>query len=220
VAVMTVAAMSCSDDSSDRGDVGAAESEGAAALEAGDGWVDREQWQIRQDDYLAFATEELDPSSPPNVLAHFIRAERDDDFTFDTVGVRPEDFDAVFAKIDAFEDTSDFDMMRLFALWYGFGDELHPDLRAAIEQRMLDFRYWYTDPLPAGVVADKWFWSENHRIIFHTLEYLADRALPDETFSVTGEPGGAHADRGRERIDAWLDEKAEWGFSEWHSDVY
>ena len=25
------------------------------------------------------------------------------------------------------------------------------------------------------MIDQKWFWSENHRIIFHTLEYLAGR---------------------------------------------
>ena len=34
----------------------------------------------RQDEYLAFATEELTPSSPVNVLAHLTRAERDRHF--------------------------------------------------------------------------------------------------------------------------------------------
>jgi hypothetical protein len=37
---------------------------------------------------------------------------------------------------------------------------------------------------------------------------------------VTGEPGRTHGERGRRRIEEWLDEKAAWGFSEWHSDVY
>src|SRR5690606_2081818 len=126
----------------------------------------------------------------------------------------------VFDKIDAHRDTSDFDMMRLLAIWQDHRGTITPELRAAIEQRFTGFRYWYTDPLPAGVVDDKWFWSENHRIIFHTLEYLAGRALPAASFTVTGERGAGLAGRRRERVEAWLGEKATWGFSEWHSDVY
>ena len=226
MAIMILTASACS--GADGGD-GAAGQDGAAAddsagdnraLGSGDGYFDGEAWLARQDEYLEFATQRLDPASPANVQAHFSRAARDRDFAFDDQGITPDEFAAVFAKIDAFEDTSDFDMMRLFALWYGHRRDLHPDLRAAIEQRMLEFRYWYTDPLPAGVVDDKWFWSENHRIIFHTLEYLAGRALPRQTFAITEQPGGVHAERGRQRIMAWLDEKAAWGFSEWHSDVY
>jgi hypothetical protein len=189
-------------------------------LGSGNGYVDRGEWRSRQDQYLRFATERLDPSSLPNVLAHFTRAQRDRRFDFDADAIGPDAFAATFAKIDSHADTSDFDMMRLMALWYGHRRELRADLRAAIEQRFTGFRYWYTDPLPAGVVDNKWFWSENHRIIFHTLEYLAGRALPRATFDISGETGSVHADRGRRRIEAWLDEKATWGFSEWHSDVY
>ncbi len=193
---------------------------GGRGLGSGNGYVDRADWRASQDDYLAFATEQLTPSSPVNVLAHLTRAERDRGFAFDAAAIGPDDFADTFAKIDAHRDTSDFDMLALMALWHGHRRDITPELRAAIEQRFLGFRYWYTDPLPEGVIDDKWFWSENHRIIVHTLEYLAGRGLPDDTFAVTGEPGMTHADRGRQRIDAWLDEKAAWGFSEWHSDVY
>jgi len=187
---------------------------------SGNGYVDSRQWRAAQDGYLAFATEQLAPSSPTNVLSHLTRAQRDRRFTFDAAAIGPDAFAATFAKIDAFRDTSDFDLLALMALWQSHARDIRPDLRAAIEQRFLGFRYWFTDPLPAGVIDDKWFWSENHRIIFHTLEYLAGRALPRATFAVTGETGRTHADRGRARVEAWLAEKAAWGFSEWHSDVY
>ena len=193
---------------------------GGQGLGTGNGYVDRHDWREAQDEYLAFATEELVETSPANVLAHLTRAERDRRYDFDPSVVGPDDFAAVFDKIDAFRDTSDFDMLRLLALWEGHRRTITPELRAAIEQRFTTFRYWYTDPLPEGVIDDKWFWSENHRIIFHTLEHLAGRALPDTTFTITGEPGSVHAERGRGRIEQWLDEKAAYGFAEWHSDVY
>jgi len=189
-------------------------------LGKGNGYVEARQWEARQAEYLRFATESLDRRSVPNVLAHFARAESDRRFRFDGTSIEAADFADVFAKIDALRDTSDFDMMRLTSLWWGYREELDPGLRQAIETRFAEFRYWYTDPLPADVVDDKWFWSENHRLIFHTLEYLAGRALPRERFRFTGEPGATHAARGRQRIVDWLDEKAAHGFSEWHSDVY
>jgi hypothetical protein len=190
------------------------------AIGAGNGYVDGRDWRHRQDEYLHFATEQLDRGSPANVVAHLERARRDRRFRFDGRSITPADFAATFAKIDAHQDTSDFDMMRLMSLWYGYRRDIDPALRTAIEQRFTGFRYWYTDPLPAGVTDEKWFWSENHRIIFHTLEYLAGRALPTAPFTISGETGATHAARGRERISAWLDEKARFGFSEWHSDVY
>ena len=192
----------------------------ADPLGTGDGFVPAATWAARQDAYLAYATETVDLGSPSNVTAHLARSERDPGYDFDGTALQPDDLASIFAKIDALEDTSDFDMMRLTLLWWAYRDRLDPDTVAAIEQRFTGFRYWFTDPLPEGVVDDKWFWSENHRLIVHTLEYLSGRALPDATFDFTGEPGTVHAARGRERIEEWLDEKVAFGFSEWHSDVY
>lgn len=190
------------------------------ALGTGDGYVPAAAWRQRQDDYLGFATEVTDLGSLSNVTAHLARSERDAGYTFDGTALQPSHLAGVFAKIDAHEDTSDFDMMRLALLWWAYRDRLDPATVAAVEQRFTGFRYWYTDPLPEGVIDDKWFWSENHRLIVHTLEYLSGRALPDATFAFTGETGAVHAARGRERIEEWLDEKIAFGFSEWHSDVY
>lgn len=219
-ALVAVAALAACRSSGGSGDPGGPGQGGGHALGTGNGYVGRRDWRAAQDEYLAFATEELTATSPANVLAHLTRAERDDRFDFDAAAIGPDDFAAVFDEIDAHRDTSDFDMLRLVAIWQGHRRTITPELRAAIEQRFTGFRYWYTDPLPEGVVDDKWFWSENHRIIVHSLEYLAGRALPDATFTITGEPGAVHAERGRRRVEAWLDEKAAWGFSEWHSDVY
>ncbi|MBX3314215.1 MAG: hypothetical protein KF906_07830 [Actinobacteria bacterium] len=189
-------------------------------LGAGNGYVDGRSWAERQDAYLRFSTGTLDRTSPSSVYAHLVRADRDRHFAFDATSITPADFQAVFDKIDANLDTSDFDMMRLMSIWSEFRGDIGPELRAAIQDRLTGFRYWFTDPLPAGTIDDKWFWSENHRLIVHTLEYLAGLTLPRETFEFTGEPGSVHRERGRARIEAWLDEKARFGFSEWHSDVY
>lgn len=173
-------------------------------------------FRARQDDYLAFATEELDPTSALNVLAHAERARRGDG-SFDGADV---DLSASLAKIDRMDDTSDFDLLYLLNLWYGYRDELAEGVRADIEERILAFKYWYTEPTPAGVVDNKWYWSENHRLIFHTAEYLAGQAFPDEIFTNDGRTGAAHRDSGEALIRRWIDEKVRFGFSEWHSDVY
>ena len=142
-------------------------------------------------------------------------------FTFDAAAVTPEAFAPIFARIDDFVDTTDFDVLYLLNLWYGYGDELPPETRDAIEQRLLAFKYWYTEPTPAGLVDDQYYWSENHRIIFHVDEYLAGHAFPDATFANDGRTGAEHARRSPRRAsDDWLDEKVRFGFTEWHSDVY
>lgn len=185
-----------------------------------DGFVALDDWQERQRDYLQHATSELDRRSPESILAALARSSADNGFRVDAVEFTPGDLAEKFARVDGHVDTSDFDLMRLWLLWRAHGDRLAPGTRSALEQRILGFRYWYTDPLPTGVIDHKWFWSENHRLISHTLEYLAGSSLPDQRFAISGETGRTHADRGRDRLAVWLDEKARWGFSEWHSDVY
>jgi hypothetical protein len=90
----------------------------------------------------------------------------------------------------------------------------------AIEGAIVGARYRYDDPLPAGLIDNKWFWSENHRIIFAVDEYLGGLAVPDQTFTFTGLTGAQHAARSRQRIVDWIGERARFGFSEWHSNVY
>jgi hypothetical protein len=210
LAVLALLAVGCTSD--DDGADDASESE----VSSDDGTWLRE----RQDDYLAFATTELQPSSALNVIANAERAARDGDFEFDAAAVTPESFERSFEKIDEFEDTADFDLLYLLNLWYGYRDVLSDDTRQAIEDRLIAFKYWYTDPTPEGIIDQRWYWSENHRVIFHTLEYLAGQAFPDTTFTSDGLTGAEHQERAGGFLDEWFDEKVDYGFSEWHSDVY
>ena len=112
-------------------------------------------------------------------------------------------------------------MMQLVALWYGHRRDITPELRAAIEQRFTRLPLLVHRPAARGrrrreVVLER---EPPHHLPHarvpgragaarrHLRHHRRDRA-------------GRHADRGRQRIEAWLDEKAAWGFSEWHSDVY
>jgi len=202
------------------GDGSGGEGEGVEGLGAGDGYVDQASFTARQDEYLEVATDELDPSSPLSVIAHAERAARDDGFSFAAEQVTPEALAETFAAIDGFEDTTDFDVLYLLNLWYGYRQELPQETVAAIEERFLAFKYWYTEPTPEGVVDDKYYWSENHRIIFYADEFLAGQAFPDATFTNDGRTGAEHRDDARGRILEWLDERVRFGFTEWHSDVY
>ncbi len=208
---LAVLAGACTSDSGDEDATPDEETQEATAAT----WL-----QARQDDYLAFATTELQPSSALNVINHAERARRDDEFEFDAAAVTPDDFSASFEKIDDFVDTADFDLLYLLNLWYGYRDVLTPEVNEAIEQRIVDFKYWFTDPTPEGVIDQRWYWSENHRVIFHTLEYLAGQAFPDTTFTNDGLTGAEHQERAAAFLDDWFAEKARFGFSEWHSDVY
>jgi hypothetical protein len=187
---------------------------------ADDGLEDADWWRARQADYLAAATGVWVPTSPLNLVDHLERSRRDSGHEVDWAAVDDAALARWFLRIDGWLDCADFDIIRLLTLWLGFGTELPDRVSAALVERLLSFRYWYTDPVEIEGTDERWYWSENHRLIFHTCEYLAGQALPQDTFSVTGMTGEEHRRRAAARLAAWFDEKAVDGFSEWHSDVY
>jgi hypothetical protein len=216
----------CSDDDGPSGGDGGGGGAGARALGPGaPGLVDEDRFSGRVDEYLAFATEELDPGNVTNIAAHLVRARREPGFSWDVGAVTVGTLQPVWDQIDALQDTRDFQLMYLHWLWaHGRGSTpstaLDPAVLEAIEQRMVDNRYRYDDPLPADRVDDQWFWSENHVIIGLVIEHLAGLRFPDATFTITGLTGREHAERSRQPILAWIDERARFGFFEWHSHVY
>jgi len=185
--------------------------------------------RARQQDFLAYScSKTLNPSNSMHLVAHLACAQRMGfpDLPADTVPL--DAFDGDFEKMYRLKDTSDFTATRLVNLLYAFGD--HPALPAAlrtrIEDALLSFKYWYSDPTPERefegepVVDNMWYWSENHMLIFRMLEFLVGQRFPDRVFEVTGQTGAWHRDRARAEILSWLEERARWGFTEWHSDVY
>ncbi len=82
--------------------------------------------------------------------------------------------------------------------------------------------------------AEMTFWSENHHVLFATAQYLAGQLWPDEvfrsgrTFRAEGPAavrpgdmtGRQHADKARERLLRWLNDRLRFGYSEWHAPGY
>lgn len=185
----------------------------------GAGFVDPAAWRARQDAYLAHAARTLDPGSIESVIANAERARRTG-ATFDAATISVAALQPSFDKLEQYTDTADFDLVYLLNLWLGYGDLLSDDLRATIAEHVRSFKYWYTDPQPAGTIDRRYYWTENHRALFHTAEYLAGQALPDEVFSSDGNTGVWHRERAAAFLDAWLAEKVRYGFTEWHADGY
>jgi len=183
----------------------------------------------RQRALLAHACETpLRVGDPVHLLAHLACADR---LGMPAVppGIVPDDaYDRVFQKMWRLEDTSDFDALRLVNLLLAASghEALSPALWQRVEEALLGFKYWFSDPTPprewegAPVKDRMWYWSENHELVFRTVEYLVGQRFPDRRFTVTGETGAWHRDRARREILRWLSERARWGFSEWLSDVY
>jgi hypothetical protein len=185
-----------------------------------DGLEDLSWWRRRQDEFLAAATAVWVPTSPLNVIEHVERARRDPGHEVGWETVDDTVLERWCFRIDSWLDCADFDVLRLLTLWFGAADGLPDRVEAAIADRLRGFRYWYTDEVTVDATDERWYWSENHRLIFHACEYLAGQALPGDRFAVTGMTGEQHRRRAAARLTAWFDEKAVDGFSEWHSDVY
>ncbi|HET8931577.1 MAG TPA: hypothetical protein VFN21_13030 [Acidimicrobiales bacterium] len=184
------------------------------------GLEDASWWRGRQDEYLASAATVWIPTSPLNVIAHLARSRREPGHVVDWGAIDDAVLQRWFRRIDNWLDCADFDVLRLVTLWFDGVDVLPGHVRSALADRFAAFRYWYTDPATRDRTDERWYWSENHRLIFHTCEYLAGQALPDVAFGVTQMTGEDHRRRAADRLAAWFDEKATDGFSEWHSDVY
>lgn len=139
----------------------------------------------------------------------------------------------------------------------GRDPNLPAGVSAAIRDSFTSFKYWFDDPFRCDEFTgdtekfreskalnghedmtrgqDMTYWSENHRILFATAEYLAGQFWPDEQFvsmrayreegpsgplrkgDMTGREHMAHA---RKRVLRWLDERLRIGFSEWSSPGY
>jgi len=189
------------------------------------GLMDEATYQQRVDEYLAFATAELNLDDPTGIAVHLIAAQRDPSYSWPREQVTVDGLSETWERIDTWQDTRDFALMYLnWVIAFGNGTTpgttLNPELIGAIEQRMLDNRYRYNDPNPEGRIDDLWYWSENHIIIGLVNEYLAGQAFPTATFTVTGLTGAQHMERSKPGILEWVSERARFGFFEWHSHVY
>jgi hypothetical protein len=129
--------------------------------------------------------------------------------------------DVILDEIDGINrrrDCSDFSLVGLLGAFLRYGDNDHfpAALRAPLEACILGFRYWADEP---GVDA-MWFWSENHRILFHTCEILAGQIYPDRIFTNSGLLGEEHRLKGERLALDWLRQRASGGFREWDSNTY
>ncbi len=174
------------------------------ALEATDAYL------ARQDEYLTFCDENNGPGVS-SLYGSVCRVARGHE-------VEPASIQASSDKLYAREDCSDFHVAALARMLY-LDDEtgaLDAETRTLIEQTLLDFKYWIDEP----GVDQMCFWTENHQALFHSGELLVGQLFPDEVFSNSGMTGAEHAAHAVPLVERWLDLRGQFGFSEWHSNVY
>jgi hypothetical protein len=123
---------------------------------------------------------------------------------------------AALDKITRRDDTADFDAVALLRLFRTETPLLSSDLRRAIRDTLVRFKYWVDEP-GTDLLS---MWSENHQISYHAAEYLAGQFFPGTTFTNNGKSGAWHRDTARTRLLRWIALKAKVGFSEWDSNSY
>lgn len=118
--------------------------------------------------------------------------------------------------IDARYDCADFRVVSILKVIYEYADLISPTTNEAMKKTLLSFKYWIDEPGNDGMC----YWSENHQILFATIEYLAGQRFPNEIFSNNQMTGRAHQHKATVRIKRWLQQRYQYGFTEWLSNTY
>jgi hypothetical protein len=185
------------------------------------GFVDPGWIAGRKLEYLKTATRSFEPSNVPNVIAHLERSRID--HTYSPAGVVPLDaWDGQLEMMSNLVDGRDFEALYLLhvVLAYRESPMLETGLVEKVEQGLLAFKYWYTQPTAQGAQDSSYYWSENHQVVYDTIEYLVGAHYAGAALANDGRTGAAHAVEARDRLLAWFAARSRFGFSEWHSNVY
>jgi len=132
--------------------------------------------------------------------------------------VNEASFQSSIDKINNREDTADFRMSSILRTMYldNKTKVLESSFKSQLKSAILGFKYWFTEPNDDAMIM----WTENHMILFHSCELLAGQLYPNEIFTNSGMNGTQHVDHALPLVNRWLDWRAGYGFSEWHSDIY
>ncbi len=130
--------------------------------------------------------------------------------------IEEEEIIKICQFIDTRCDCSDFRMATIIKVLYSYIDKLEEKQKRKIKENVLNFKYWLDEPGDDSMC----YWSENHQILYASCEYLAGQYYPDEIFSNADMTGTQHMEKARKRILRWLKSRWDFGFTEWHSNVY
>ncbi len=113
-------------------------------------------------------------------------------------------------------DCSDFRVVLLFKMYKECKCVMSSRCSELIKKTLLDFKYFMDEPGKDSMC----YWSENHQILFAVNEYLAGQEWPEEIFSNAQMSGKEHMIKAKERIEAWMEQRFKYGFSEYLSNCY
>lgn len=125
----------------------------------------------------------------------------------------------VIAVIRSNHDCNDFTLNGLLRMMYLDKERafLPDELRAVMENCVLDFKYWWDDG--RRDTTYRCYHTENHQALYHTAELLAGQLYKKAKFT-NGKNGRWHMAHAKERLLRWLDYRFRFGFSEWMSTYY
>jgi hypothetical protein len=123
-----------------------------------------------------------------------------------------EEIKGIVAK----KDCADFHFAMLLHAYIAYDNKLSQNVKAAIEDAMLGFRYWIDEP--GNDVM--WFFSENHALMFHTCQYIAGGLLPDMVFESSGLAGKELRKKAEGLLETWFESFFDEFITEWNSPAY
>ncbi len=132
--------------------------------------------------------------------------------------INSEVIEDALPSINNYKDTSDFRVNSLLRMMYFEKNKnvMPIETEIAVRNTILNFKYWFDEPNEDSMIM----WTENHMILFNTAELLAGQLYPDRTFPNSGMTGTEHVKHATPLVIRWLDRHAEFGFSEFHSNIY
>ncbi|MCQ2462427.1 MAG: hypothetical protein MJ177_03350 [Clostridia bacterium] len=113
-------------------------------------------------------------------------------------------------------DCSDFRAQLLFKIYKDYSGKLSERCAALIKNTFLNFKYFMDEPGDDSMC----YWSENHQLLFAVAEYLAGQQWKNEIFINSGMSGEEHRKKAEIRINAWMQQRFKYGFSEYLSNNY
>ena len=120
-------------------------------------------------------------------------------------------------RIDVREDCADFTANAMIRFYLENKHRLAQENKDQIKACLTGFKYWMDQY--DGRADSMCHWSENHQILFAVTEYLVGNEWPDAIFA-DGNTGKIHADLARQRINAWMQQRYDYGFNEYYSNNY
>lgn len=113
-------------------------------------------------------------------------------------------------------DCADFRAQMLFKIYKDCGEKLKPECKTLIKNTFLNFKYSMDEPGDDSMC----YWSENHQLLFAVSEYLAGQEWQNEFFTNDGKTGTEHQKKALEKISIWMQQRFDYGFSEYLSNNY